>query len=344
MFTTGSRFFFGLSVLGVIGALAYGFNSEWEPYGLMVLISVALASFFLGCMSVAYRDASVPVSVGASSAADAEGEYGTERPVSPSGWPLVAGFGLSLTAIGLVTERFVFLAGIFVLAAVTIEWMVRAWSDRASADASYNQSLRDQVLRPIEYPLYALLGGGVIVLGFSRVLLSISKDAAVIVFIIFGAALLLGAIVSSMSRERAGGFGAVLLLVLGIAVITAACIAVGIGERDFHAAAEEKESSRPNIVSDQASTCARVTVQGNQMAPNQFILPKALVCNVLFTNADDGVKRRLVLVTGEGTQVETGLVEGPARQVLTAYLPNPGVYELRVEGDGDEIVGSVTVL
>jgi hypothetical protein len=310
----------------------------------MVLLSVALAAFFLGCMAVAYRDASVPASVGASSAADAEGEYGNENPVSPSGWPLVGGFALALTAIGLVTERFVFLAGIFLLAAVTIEWMVRAWSDRASSDQGYNQSLRDHVLRPIEYPLFALLGGAVVVLGFSRVLLAISKDAAVIVFIVFGAALLLGAIVSTISRERAGGFGAVLLLVLGVCVIVAACVAVGIGERDFHAAAEEKESSRPNTVSDQASTCARVTVQGNQMTPNQFILPKALVCNILFTNADDGVKRRLVLETGEGTQIETGLVTGPSRQVLTAYLPNPGVYQLKVEGDGDEIVGSVTVL
>ena len=344
MFTTGSRFFFGLSVLGFIGALAYGFNSEWEPYGFVVLLSVALVAFFLGCMMVAYRDASVPVSVGASSAADAEGEYGTERPVSPSGWPLVGGFALALTAIGLVTERFVFLAGIFLLAAVTIEWMVRAWSDRASADPEYNQSLRDQVLRPVEYPLYALLGGAVIVLGFSRVLLSISKDAAVIVFIIFGAALLLGAIVSSMSRERAGGFGAVLLLVLGVVVIISACVAVGIGERDFHAAAEEKEASRPNTVSDQASTCPRITVQGNQMTPNQITVPKALVCNILFTNEDDGVTRRLVVQTGDGTQVETGAVEGPARQVLTLRIVNAGVYEMTVEGDGGDITGSVTVL
>jgi hypothetical protein len=331
MFTTGSRFFFGLSVLGFIGALAYGFNSEWEPYGFVVLLSVALVAFFLGCMMVAYRDASVPVSVGASSAADAEGEYGTERPVSPSGWPLVGGFALALTAIGLVTERFVFLAGIFLLAAVTIEWMVRAWSDRASADPEYNQSLRDQVLRPVEYPLYALLGGAVIVLGFSRVLLSISKDAAVIVFIIFGAGLLLGAIVSSMSRERAGGFGAVLLLVLGVVVIISACVAVGIGERDFHAAAEEKEASRPNTVSDQASTCARITVQGNQMTPNQITVPKALVCNILFTNEDDGVARRLVVQTGDGTQVETDAVEGPA-PVLT--LPHRQHGRLRDDGRG----------
>ena len=45
MFTTGSRFFFGLSVLGLIGALAYGANSDWEPFGLMVLtLTAALPS------------------------------------------------------------------------------------------------------------------------------------------------------------------------------------------------------------------------------------------------------------------------------------------------------------
>ena len=74
------------------------------------------------------------------------------------------------------------------------------------------------------------------------------------------------------------------------------------------------------------------------------VLPKALVCNILFTNSDDGVKRRLVVQTGADTQVETGTVEGPARQVLTVRINNPGVYEMRVEGDGDDIVGSVTVL
>ena len=34
----------------------------------------------------------------------------------------------------------------------------------------------------------------------------------------------------------------------------------------------------------------------------------------------------------------------PARQVLTLRIVNAGVYEMRVEGDGDDITGSVTVL
>ena len=74
MFTTGAKFFYGLSVLGVIGAVAYGFNSDWDPFGLVIFSSVALAAFFLGSITQAYRDATVPVSVGAVSAADAEGE------------------------------------------------------------------------------------------------------------------------------------------------------------------------------------------------------------------------------------------------------------------------------
>ena len=344
MFTTGAKFFYGLSVLGVIGAVGYGFNSDWDPFGLVIFSSVALASFFLGSITQAYRDATVPVSVGAVSAADAEGDYGAEQAVSPSAWPVVAGFALSLTAIGLVTEQWVFLAGLALLAAVTIEWMVRAWSDRASSDPAYNEGLRDQVLRPLEYPLYALVGGGVVVLGFSRVLLSMSSEAAVIAFIIFGAALLLGAIVVSMSEERSGAFGAALMLILGVAVITAGCLAVGIGEREFHEAAEENEADRTQTVSDKASVCGTITVSGNQMTPDQITIPRALVCNILFKNNDDGTKRSLVLETGEDTHIETGAVEAPSSQILTVRLPNPGVYELRVEGDGDEIVGSITVL
>lgn len=343
MFTTGAKFFYGLSVLGVIGAVAYGFNSDWEVFGLVIFSSVAAAAFFLGSITLAYRDSTVPVSVGAVSAADAEGEYGTEQAVSPSPWPVVAGFALSLTAIGLVTEQWVFLAGLALLAAVTIEWMVRAWSDRASSDPEYNEALRDQVLRPLEYPLYALVGGGIIVLGFSRVLLSMSSEAAVIAFIVFGAALLLGAIVVSMREERSGAFGAALVLILGVAVIVAGCLAVGIGEREFHNAAEEHESDRTNTVSDKASVCATVTVSGNQMTPTQITIPRAIVCNILFKNNDDGTKRSLVVETGEGTRVETAAVEAPSDQILTVYLPNPGVYEMRVEGDGDEIVGSITV-
>ncbi len=141
MFTTGSRFFFGLSVLGVIGALAYGFNSEWEPFGLVVLSSVALGLVLPGLHDPSpTATPSVPVSVGASSAADAEGEYGTERPVSPSGWPLVGRLRLSLTAIGLVTERFVFLAGIFA---------ARRGDDRVDGAGVVRPGVRRPGLQPV---------------------------------------------------------------------------------------------------------------------------------------------------------------------------------------------------
>ena len=223
MFTTGSRFFFGLSVLGVIGAFAYGFNSEWEPYGFVVLLSVALVAFFLGCMMVAYRDASVPVSVGASSAADAEGEYGTEQ--TGIAERMAARRRVRSVAHG---DRLRHRA----LRVPRRDLPARRGDDRVDGAGV----VRPGVGRPRVQPVAPRPGPATrsstrctpssvapsIVLGFSRVLLSISKDAAVIVFIIFGAALLLGAIFSSMSRERAGGFGAVLLLVLGVVVIISA--------------------------------------------------------------------------------------------------------------------------
>ena len=201
MFTTGSRFFFGLSVLGLIGALAYGANSDWEPFGLMVLASVSLASFFLGCLAFAYRDASVPASVGASSAADAEGEYGKRT--------------RSRRAAGRARRRFAVdhrhrprhralrlpcghlparrgddrVDGAGVVRPRLGQRRVQPVAPRSGAPAARVPALRAPRWRHHRHRVLA-------------VLLSISKDAAVIVFIIFGSALLL-----ERSCRRSAGRG-----------------------------------------------------------------------------------------------------------------------------------------
>ena len=46
----------------------------------------------------------------------------------------------------------IFVFGIIALLATTVEWMVQAWSERASADSSYNASLRGRLAHPLELP------------------------------------------------------------------------------------------------------------------------------------------------------------------------------------------------
>ena len=52
-----------------------------------------------------------------------------------------------LVVVGLVTYPVVFIFGVIALLAATVEWMVQAWSERASADAAYNAE-RPRAHRP----------------------------------------------------------------------------------------------------------------------------------------------------------------------------------------------------
>ena len=75
-------------------------------------------------------------------------------------WPIVGALGGVLVVVGLVTYPLVFIFGIIVLLAATVEWMVQAWSERASADSSYNAAVRGRIAHPLEFPVLAAVGVG----------------------------------------------------------------------------------------------------------------------------------------------------------------------------------------
>src|SRR5207244_3133594 len=112
---------------------------------------------------------------------DAEGVARGPR-VSPSVWPIIGAFGAGLIVIGLVYDRRWFIGGLLVLVATTVEWAVQAWSDRASDDPEYNARARARVMHPLEFPIFGALAVGLVIFGFSRVMLAIPKNAAVVAF------------------------------------------------------------------------------------------------------------------------------------------------------------------
>ena len=72
MFTTGAKYFFGVTLFGLVAALVYGFGSgggllgvltlglrggAGELFGMVVLASVAASALFLGLVIIAFRDA-----------------------------------------------------------------------------------------------------------------------------------------------------------------------------------------------------------------------------------------------------------------------------------------------
>src|SRR5262245_39998774 len=155
MFTTGSKLLFGAMVVAIAAFIGYAVSSQWEMFGCMVLGSVAVVTGFLGGVSIAFRDANLEgEALQAVSAADAAARHAVPGTgVPPSVWPAAGGFGAALTAVGLVLDWRLFVLGVAVLVASAVEWMVQAWSDRASSDPEYNARLRGRIMHPLEFPI-----------------------------------------------------------------------------------------------------------------------------------------------------------------------------------------------
>lgn len=253
MITTGSKFFYALAALLAFAAVVYGYatgggnvgplsvgykGGVGDILGYGMFVSGATLSLFLGLVQTAFRDADPDVDaemIGVSTLAAAS-TPGT------SYWPIVGAFGVGLTVVGAVLNNVFFVAGLIALGAVAIEWTVQTWADRATGDPAVNREIRNRIMLPLEVPLAAALAIAVVVVGYSRVFLTLSAEnavwaALVIAVIVFGVGTLLGSKEKIRTDVIAG------LLVVG-AVTT---IGLGIfgalnGERDFHHEPEAGEA------------------------------------------------------------------------------------------------------
>jgi len=222
MITTGSKLFFGATALSVIGAIVFAITTG-GPTGLMGsvgLLSLACIFGFLGGINYFNRDGNVPaMQQGVQYTASA-----AQPPVGLSMWPLVASVGVGGLIVGAVSKPVVFKVSVVIVIIATMEWMVQGWSERASADADYNASVRKRVLHPLEFPILGALGLGAIVYAFSRIMLTVSKEATPWIFLVIGTIVAVGAFLFAGKRKVSRGtvlgvctIGAVALLGAGVA-------------------------------------------------------------------------------------------------------------------------------
>jgi hypothetical protein len=243
--TTGSKWFFGLGLVSLVLAVAYGWTTGGngvgpltmgykggvgDHFGYGVLVTAGFVSLFLGALSLAVRDAE----------ALAEAQVaGTETvpaaiPAAPSYWPAVTAFGVALVVIGLVASPVLFVIGLVALGVVLVEWTVQAWADHATGDPNTNRQIRNRLMNPIEFPAAGLLAIGVVVAAFSRLFLSLSADDAVWVGIgIATVIIVVGFVFASRPRISANVIVGV-LLVAALVVIGLGIGAAVSGEREFH--------------------------------------------------------------------------------------------------------------
>ncbi len=243
MFTTGSKWFFGLGAVSFVLAAAYGWSTGGtrlgpltagyyggvgDHLGYMLLVSTGLAGLFLGLIAVVTRDANP------SALAELAGTDDAPVAVPPAHaayWPIGGAFGAALVVLGLVISNVLFIIGFLVLLAVLIEWMVLAWSDRATGDPETNRLVRTRLMAPFEVPIAGFLVVAGVVVAISRLFLTASSLGAVAVATVLGVVILgIGALIAAKPK-LSPNLVAGILAVSAVGIVAAGVLSAARGER-----------------------------------------------------------------------------------------------------------------
>ena len=355
MFTTGSKLLIGASVLAAVSAIAYGIAQD-GVMGTVGLASAAVALAFLAGINIYTNDSNI----WDDEISSVETAPAAARPPANSIWPMAFALGAAVLTVGLVTYQAVFIVGVVLLLASGAEWTAEAWAERASADASYNADVRSRIANPLEFPLAAAIGIGIIVYASSRIMLWLSKTNTVVFFAVVGASILGVAFLIAYrpglkSRAAAG------VIAVAVLALVAGGAAAGLdGERDIkeHETTEglteegvdiclspeefEADEKASQSVGASANVAAEITltesgeldfnVVGPVDSPDALTLPRSNPNNVIFINESDEDRRLSVDLTvppaeaveDEGPLLKcTTLVEPGGRQNITLTIGAP---------------------
>ena len=266
MITTGAKFFFGLAALAVGAAVVFSWGSHGgltggltggfygglgNHTGYVVLIGAALVSLFVGSMVIAFRDAD-PEAQRAVVAMDELPEVSAPRHASY--WPILAAAAAGCVVVGLVSNSLLFVFGVVIGVVVLLEWMVSAWSDRATGDPDVNRRIRNRLMNPIEVPLFGAIGVVAFVLCVSRVLLASSEHGSAIAAIAIAILILAAASVYAVAPAAGRTIVSVLCLLAAVGVIAGGAITAAHGSRTYEKHATESPSSHPDRRQPQTPT------------------------------------------------------------------------------------------
>jgi hypothetical protein len=229
MFTTGSKLFLGATTASAVGAVVWAVTTGGSAgiLGAVGLATLAVVFAFLAGLNFFTRDGNVPSTQPNPEHTTAAGQY----PVGGSLWPMVTAVSLGGIVVGAVSRPVVFKVSVVILLAALVEWMVQGFAERASADPAYNAGIRKRLLHPLEFPIFGALVLGVVVYGFSRVMLSASKDSGRIVFILLGTIIVVAGFLIAGARGMAKGTSIGIAVVGGVALLSVGVVSAVQGQR-----------------------------------------------------------------------------------------------------------------
>ncbi len=217
----------------VIGPLDLGWKGGVGNHlAYTVLIGAVLVTASIGALLTAFRDADATAEA---EAASLEVVPLARAPMGVNYWPVVAAFAVAAILLGLaISARPLALAGAVVLGAAVVVWTIRAWAERATGDDRANLELYRQVVEPVRLPFGALLLVAFMIIGFSRVLLTLpDKHTSTAVFGLLGVVILGGCVAIALKPKISRSAIALVLFVAGLAVLTGGIVGAARGPRHF---------------------------------------------------------------------------------------------------------------
>lgn len=336
MVRNGSKLLIGLSVASLVALVVYGATQSWGALGVVGLAGAMVAFIVLAVLTVESGEGDVDPTTSAAATAAA-----TSPAPGASLWPLAGALAAGLVVVGLVTHQMVFILGLALSLAVFVEWLIQAWAERASADRGYNVEVRRRVMYPLELPIAATLGLGVVIWAFSRIMLAVDKSTGAIVFIVAAAVVLLFGALFAL-RPRFGRAVVAGICTIGALGIVAAGIAgAASGERDQLIAAYEEghythkkcgpekdkyfDKHALRHVSMKSGIAGRVILENGELraemlgigAQPLISIARMNPSDILFENRDSGDYRLAVyLGTTPRTDDEGAVLNGPDGEPL----------------------------
>jgi hypothetical protein len=257
MVTTASKFFFAGAFAAFVAAIANGIGTDGDLIGVFtlglkgpvgdvaaytVLMAVVVVLAGLGTASSVLRDADPEVQA---AVARLESLPPVVAPTNVSYWPVLGALGAVVAAIGLVASPVLFVIGALGVLLVLLEWMVSAWAERATGDATVNRQIRNRLMYPLEIPVFGALGALVLVVSISRVLLAVSRIGSSLVAIAIATLILtIGFAVAyrpKLSKDLLAG----VLVLAATALVAGGIVGAASGTREFHHHGAEEETNHP---------------------------------------------------------------------------------------------------
>ena len=302
MFSLSSASFFTLAGISLMTAiLTVPFVDDSGAVALLLFVALAAALAGLSVFSAVGADAApfVPADAPAPELRNVE----RSSLASGSPWPLALAASLAVTAIGLATGPGITVLGAVLAVATAFAWLSQHWEEAPGWTAGRVRRVADRYVLPFAVPVLSLVLLGVVAISFSRILLAVDKNTAVLLAVVAAVAVMAGATLIALrpgigSAAIWGLAGLAMLLTVASGIVGAAQ-----GEREFH------------VVGGHGADIIEVAAESSaEFTEKELTAPADTAVTVHFDNREQGVPHNIAFYASQGGEAlgASETITGPA--------------------------------